>query len=381
MELNRQLIWKLSVIGLILLVLWKVISEPDTISRVTQYTFQLLTPIIMGIAIALLLNTVLSYIEEQFHLKRYQGLLIVYIVFIGILVISAVTLFPRIYSSLASLIEELPSYIRQIDGFLSQLNTYLKEYNATIAQAIDFSRFEERYSGWVETAVLSSVSYVSSFTMTLINFLIGIVISIYLLKDKEVFARMFKRLLYAMFPVASAKTTIDIFQEMDYIFKRYIIGKSLDCLIIGVLAVAGLLIIGAPYALLLGVIVGVLNFIPYVGPLLGMIPAFIITYFYDPFTALIVLLFIFLLQQFDGLWLGPKILGDSVGITPFWVITSIIIGGSLFGLVGMFISVPVTAMIQVVFSRLNRLPARPQESKRIIMTHSRFVLTHFTELS
>ncbi|WP_353047664.1 AI-2E family transporter [Exiguobacterium sp. s163] len=247
---------------------------------------------------------------------------------------------------------ELPVYIRQIDVFLGEVNNYLKDYNATIAQAIDFARFEDRYSGWVETAVLSSVSYVSSFTMTLINFLIGIVISIYLLKDKEVFARMFKRLLYALLPVGTAKTTIDIFQEMDYIFKRYIIGKSLDCLIIGVLAVIGLLIIGAPYALLLGVIVGVLNFIPYVGPLLGMIPAFIITYFYDPFTAVLVLLFIFLLQQFDGLWLGPKILGDSVGITPFWVITSIIIGGSLFGLVGMFVSVPITAMIQVVLSRL-----------------------------
>lgn len=352
LELNRQLIWKLSVIGLILLVLWRVISEPDTISRVLQYTFQLLTPIIMGIAIALLLNTVLSYIEERFHLKRYQGLLIVYITFIGILAISVVTLFPRIYSSLSSLINELPVYIRQIDVFLGEVNNYLKDYNATIAQAIDFARFEDRYSGWVETAVLSSVSYVSSFTMTLINFLIGIVISIYLLKDKEVFARMFKRLLYALLPVGTAKTTIDIFQEMDYIFKRYIIGKSLDCLIIGVLAVIGLLIIGAPYALLLGVIVGVLNFIPYVGPLLGMIPAFIITYFYDPFTAVLVLLFIFLLQQFDGLWLGPKILGDSVGITPFWVITSIIIGGSLFGLIGMFVSVPITAMIQVVLSRL-----------------------------
>jgi len=352
LELNRQLIWKLSVIGLILLVLWRVISEPDTISRVLQYTFQLLTPIIMGIAIALLLNTVLSYIEERFHLKRYQGLLIVYITFIGLLAISVVTLFPRIYSSLASLIEELPVYIRQIDAFLGEVNNYLKDYNATIAKAIDFAQFEARYSGWVETAVLSSVSYVSSFTMTLINFLIGIVISIYLLKDKEVFARMFKRLLYALLPVGTAKTTIDIFQEMDYIFKRYIIGKSLDCLIIGVLAVIGLLIIGAPYALLLGVIVGVLNFIPYVGPLLGMIPAFIITYFYDPFTAVLVLLFIFLLQQFDGLWLGPKILGDSVGITPFWVITSIIIGGSLFGLIGMFVSVPITAMIQVVLSRL-----------------------------
>jgi len=351
-ELNRQLIWKLTVIGLILLVLWRVISEPDTISRVLQYTFQLLTPVIMGIAIALLLNTVLSYMEERFSLKRYQGLLIVYVTFIGLLVISAVTLFPRIYSSVASLIEELPFYIRQLDGFVGQLNAFLQDYNETIAQTLDFKRFEERYSGWVETAVLSSVSYVSSFTMTLINFLIGIVISIYLLKDKEVFARMFKRLLYALFPVATAKTTIDIFQEMDYIFKRYIIGKSLDCLIIGVMAVIGLLIIGAPYALLLGVIIGILNFIPYVGPLLGMIPAFIITYFYDPFTAVLVLVFIFLLQQFDGLWLGPKILGDSVGITPFWVITSIIIGGSLFGLVGMFISVPVTAMIQVILSRL-----------------------------
>ncbi|WP_214823771.1 AI-2E family transporter [Exiguobacterium algae] len=352
MELNRQLIWRLSVIGLILLVLWRVISEPDTISRVLHYTFQLLTPVIMGIAIALLLNTVLSYLEEKFRLKRYQSLLIVYITFIGILVVSIVTLFPRIYASTVSLVEELPVYIRQIDVFLGDVNTYLKDYNETIAEALDINRFEERYSGWLETAVLSSVGYVSSLTMTLINFLIGIVISIYLLKDKEVFSRMFKRLLYASLPVATAKTSIDIFQEMDYIFKRYIIGKSLDCLIIGVLAVAGLLVIGAPYALLLGVIIGVLNFIPYVGPLLGMIPAFIITYFYDPFTALLVLLFIFLLQQFDGLWLGPKILGDSVGITPFWVITSIIIGGSLFGLVGMFISVPITAMIQVVMTRL-----------------------------
>lgn len=140
MELNRQLIWKLSAIGLILLVLWRVISEPDTISRVLQYTFQLLTPIIMGIAIALLLNTVLSYIEERFHLKRYQGLLIVYITFIGILAISVVTLFPRIYSSLSSLINELPVYIRQIDVFLGEVNNYLKDYNATIAQAIDFAR-------------------------------------------------------------------------------------------------------------------------------------------------------------------------------------------------------------------------------------------------
>lgn len=352
MELNRQLIWKLTVIGLIFLVLWRIISEPDTVSRVLQYTFQLLTPIIMGIGIALLLNTVLSYLEERFHLSRAQSLSIVYITFIGLLTISVVTLFPRIYSSVTSLVEELPVYIRQIDLFLKDMNTYLKDFNETIAQSIDLSQFEERYTGWVGTAVVSSVNYVSSFTLTLINFLIGIVISIYLLKDKEVFARMFTRILYALLPTETSRMTIDIFKEMDYIFKRYIIGKSLDCLIIGVLAVIGLLLIGAPYALLLGVIVGILNFIPYVGPLLGMIPAFIITYFYDPFTAVLVLLFIFLLQQFDGLWLGPKILGDSVGITPFWVITSIIIGGSLFGLVGMFISVPVTAMIQVVLTRL-----------------------------
>ncbi len=143
--------------------------------------------------------------------------------------------------------------------------------------------------------------------------------------------------------------------EVDEIFSKYIIGKMIDSLIVGIICFMGLWFLKAPYALLMAIIVGVTNMIPYFGPFIGAVPAVIITLFTSPITALWVTLFIIVLQQLDGYIIGPFILGDSVGLSPFWIILAILIGGGLFGILGMLICVPVMAVVRNMFSRyINR---------------------------
>lgn len=172
-----------------------------------------------------------------------------------------------------------------------------------------------------------------------------------MLKDKEYFARNFSRLTYAIFPKNKAEIIIEFFKEIKEAFSKFFVGKALDSLIIGILCFIGCLIMKVRYALLISLIVGVTNMIPYFGPFIGMIPAAIITVFYSPFKALWVIIFIFLLQQFDGLYLGPKILGIQVGLKPFWIILAILVGGGFFGVWGMLFAVPIAAVVKTVLGK------------------------------
>jgi predicted PurR-regulated permease PerM len=179
----------------------------------------------------------------------------------------------------------------------------------------------------------------------------GFIISIYILKDKEIFIQSSKKFLYALFNKSSVNTFLSFGKEVDSIFSRYIIGKAIDSTIIGLLCAIGMSLLDAPYGLLISLIVGVTNMIPYFGPFIGMIPAFFITLLFDPIKALWVLLFVFILQQFDGFYLGPKILGEKVGVSPFWIILAVTLGGGTFGVLGMFLGVPIIAIAKILIER------------------------------
>jgi len=172
-----------------------------------------------------------------------------------------------------------------------------------------------------------------------------------MLKDKETFILQLKKLIYSITSKDLADKIISLGNELNTVFSRYLVGRIIDGLIIGILCFIGCLILRVPYASVISTIVGITNLIPYFGPLIGMIPAFIITLFYSPIKAVWVLIFIFALQQFDGLYLGPKILGTKVGLRPFWIISAIIIGGGLFGVIGMFLAVPAVAMIKLMLKK------------------------------
>ena len=188
----------------------------------------------------------------------------------------------------------------------------------------------------------------------LVDVLVGAMISIYLLFSKEKYMAQAKKIIYAFMKSKHANTTIHICRKANEIFTGFIIGKIIDSAIIGVLCFIGLSILKMPYVLLISVIVGVTNVIPVFGPYIGAIPGIILITLVNPLQGLYFAIFILALQQLDGNVIGPAILGDSTGLSPFWVIFSIIVGGGMFGVIGIFIGVPTFALIYYMFNMLLR---------------------------
>lgn len=186
----------------------------------------------------------------------------------------------------------------------------------------------------------------------LIDILIGFIVAIYLLFGKEKFMGQCRKIVYAFNPPRRANIILHIASKTNKTFNGFIIGKIIDSAIIGVLCFIGLSILKMPYTLLVTVIVGVTNVIPVFGPYIGAIPSAILILLVDPMKGLYFIIFIFLLQQLDGNVIGPMILGDSTGLSAFWVMFAILIGGGLFGLPGMIVGVPTFAVIYYIIKML-----------------------------
>ena len=177
------------------------------------------------------------------------------------------------------------------------------------------------------------------------NIVIGIIISLYILIEKEKFIAISRKITTALLPEKAAIKTLEIAHRSNMIFGKFLSGKILDSFIIGILTFIILSIFNMPYTLLVSVIVGITNIIPFFGPFIGAIPSFIIIVFVSPVKALWFLVIILVIQQIDGNIIGPKILGDSVGLSAFWILFSIMIAGEYFGVVGMIVGVPIFAVI------------------------------------
>ena len=179
----------------------------------------------------------------------------------------------------------------------------------------------------------------------LVNLIIAIMVSVYMISDHKNIFYNFKRVLYAVFPKKAADTTRKICRESGTIFLKFMYGKALDSLIIGIICFICMTIFKFPYTVLISVIVGITNMIPYFGPYIGGVMGGIIIVIVNPIQVIFFAILILVIQQFDGLFLGPKILGESTGLKPLWVIFAIVVGGALFGVLGMFLGVPVMAVI------------------------------------
>ncbi|WP_373898000.1 AI-2E family transporter [Haloimpatiens sp. FM7315] len=315
--------------------------------------FSIITSFIWAFSIAYLLNPMLTYLEKKSKLRRSFSLCIVYSVVLGSIVLIITIISPKIAHSMSDLITSFPQYIESTKHWLSNFNfdlDFMDKFGINIYDKLN--QFTTKITSSFGHGLNAALSKAISFTSSFFKAILGFVISIYILKDKEKFKFSFKRLIYATLKEDNALKVICIFRDINDVFLKYIIGKFIDSLIIGLLCFIGLTLLNTPYSLFLSIIVGVTNMIPYFGPFIGMIPAVILTLFYSPIKALWVLLFIFALQQFDGLYLGPKILGDQVGLTPFWIILAIVVGGGIFGVLGMFLGVPVFAVIKIFWDKL-----------------------------
>ncbi|KXZ40789.1 Predicted PurR-regulated permease PerM [Alkalithermobacter thermoalcaliphilus JW-YL-7 = DSM 7308] len=353
------------IILLISFILFRMVNSLDTITVNIKTFISILGPFIWAFSIAYLLNPMMSYLERNFKIKRGLSIGIVYLVVLGLIIITATIVSPRIVKSIAQILNDMPSYINITQEWVKTnvINSkILERYGVTGYVEQNINQILIQVTAFLDKTLNTLVVSIIGFTSVFFNLILGLIISIYLLKDKEQFIISIKKVLYAVFSQDVANSIIKFGTEVDDIFSQFIIGKFIDSLIIAILCFLGLLILKIDYPILISLIIGITNMIPYFGPIIGMIPAVVITLFYSPIKALWVAIFILILQQFDGWVLGPKILGDKVGLSPFWVILAIVIGGGTFGVLGMFLGVPIIAVIKMI---LERYVAKKLSNKKI----------------
>lgn len=363
-------IYTLFVILIGTLIIKLIISWNETKSSLNSI-ISAITPFLIGAFIAYLLNPLMKYLDKKllrglFKIKsakasKYSALALSYLFVIGIIYICFSYIIPQFMNSITELVQAIPAYYESIYDFLNNLeanypNIDFNYINNLLVEAEPnlINTLKSFASNALPLIYTTGVSVIKG----LLNMIIAIIVSIYMLSDKETISKNFKRMLYAFIPDNICDTLMRNLSECNKIFSSFIIGKSIDSLIIGIICFVSMSIFRMPYALIISVIVGVTNMIPYFGPFIGAVPGTLILILISPFKALGFLVLILVLQQFDGLYLGPKILGSSTGLKPLWIIIAITIGGNIAGVIGMFFGVPIMAVFaylanNVITKRLN----------------------------
>ena len=294
-------------------------------------------------------------------LLRNTTILITYAIFIGCFIWLMIYMIPTVFKSFNALIVSLPENMDSLMNNLPDLLSWLdSETKTTVMGAITRlltplqsqlndlpGMMEEMLKGGDFTAFISSTVNVVS---TVINFLIGIIISFYMLSTKEDIAAGCKKFCLAVFNGGTAERFIANMQRVNVIFQNFVLGKLLDAIVLGVMCFVGMAILRIPYALVISVVIGITNMIPYVGPFIGTVPAVFIVLLVDPMKALWLLIYILVIQQIDNYLICPRLLGDPTGLTPLQVLFAIAIGAYFGGAFGMFMGVPVVASVKLFVS-------------------------------
>ena len=352
----------------------------------------ILMPVVFGLCIAYLLTPVLNWFEHHLiypfcnkirikdsrsrnHVIRFMGIFLTILLFFTLIVSLISMLISEIVPSIVNISSHFDDYV---DNFIKWLNGLLEDNPDLRDNAIKLvNKYSNEIDAWINNTLLTKSSEIfKTVSLGLIgslkvawNFLIGLIISVYVLANKEKFTGEFKKIIFAFFDGNTGTIIINNFKFTHRTFSGFISGKVVDSIVIGCICFAGTAIMGTPYAALVSVIIGVTNVIPFFGPYLGAIPSIILIFMVDPLHPLQCVyfaIFILILQQFDGNILGPKILGNSTGLTSFWVIFAITFFGGLWGIFGMIVGVPIFAVFYAAFrSMINtrlRRKSLPTES-------------------
>lgn len=351
------------------IVLYFAFLRVDTIFGVIRTIMGILKPIIYGFAIAYLLNPIVKAVDRYLcpllekklkkkrtadRLSRGIGICLALLVLFAIIITLLNMLIPELITSVHNLMETLPGQLNAVMDSFDHIQKEQSPVGAIVENILNHA--SENIQNWIQTDLLRQMNVLMTNITTgainvlseVFNFLVGCIVSVYMLFGKETFAAQIKKMLYAGMQVERANMVLHITRKSNEIFGGFIIGKIIDSAIIGVLCFIGITILDMPYILLVSVIVGVTNVIPFFGPYIGAIPSAILIALADPLKGLYFLIFIIALQQLDGNVIGPKILGNSTGLSAFWVVFSILLGGGLFGFIGMIIGVPTFAVIYYI---------------------------------
>lgn len=334
----------------------------------------IIKPFIWGIAIAFILNIPVKLIEKNLGnskffkgMKRSFSITLTFLFFILAITLFILFVIPQLLSSISTLMNSIPEYLSQFEKFL-EVNAINNSQSQVMMQNI----INELLNMWKEILkvtsqiVGTSLGYLLDFTLGItygvINFFLSLILAIYMLASKEILISQLKLIIYAFVSKNKADRIIELGKMCNEMFSKFILGQCTEALVIGVLCFIGMIILKMPYALLISVVIGVTALIPVFGAFLGTIPSAFIILIMDPIKALWFIIFIIVLQQLEGNLIYPRVVGSSIGLSALLVMFAMIVGGSLFGIIGMLIGIPIFG---VVFKILKRVANRKINEKGI----------------
>lgn len=368
------------VLATILYVIYRLFSKLEvilsTILGALSGLLAVLTPFIIALVVAYLLHPVVCWIEsnvmynkrltklentdsdKQRKLKRTISVLLTYLLVIGIIVILLYSTYAMIGGQISSqvklnsIIDYILTYSERYSHIFGQLKAWLESSELSDNLKLQLINAVENVNEILGSAISNSFYKIKGFGSNIINIVLGLIIAFYILKDLQYFKELYCKTTKTLMKERKNETLGNLLTDINSIMSRFIRGQLLDALIVGILSSIGLSIIRLDFAVLIGMTAGIANIIPYFGPIIGSVPAVIVGLLSgSPVKALLAVIVLVIVQQIDGTLIAPKVVGDSVGLHPVFVMLSIIIGGAYFGLLGMLIAVPAAAIIKMFLLR------------------------------
>ena len=326
-----------------------------------------LMPVYIGLGIAYLLSPLVNKVERTIFIPLFHKLLkkrravrevsravsvaVVLVLAIAALCWLAMLVVPEVLDSIENLTNSLPGYYQNIVNMADEMrgkHPEAAEQLTDVAKAVYVQLI-----GWLQNELVPTstelVGWISDSLMNamgvLFNIVIGIIISIYLMAGKEKFCAQAKRMLYSVLPVRYADCVLNVGKDMNWSFAKFFSGKMIDSIIVAILTFIVLSIADMPYTALISVLIGITNIIPFFGQYIGAIPSAFLVFLVSPFKGILFVILIIVILQIDGNIIGPKIIGESIGLGSFWILFSILVFGSLFGVLGMICAVPIFAVV------------------------------------
>lgn len=386
-------------IVMISIVLLAIVLNLSSVMAGVGKVVNVFSPVINGVVFAYLLNPLMNFVDRRlypFLLRRRMpesraGKLSRCVSLVFALLFAVVL----IYEFFALL---LPQLVESVSGIVSNLSTYYSDAEAWVLGFLDnnpalreqvdllLGKFYEFLTKWINEDLLANINQVfASLTTSVmsvvrvaLNLVIGFVAAIYILWSRDLFMAQIKKLTVALWKERTANRLFDLGRRIHKVFFGFIIGKLVDSLIIGVLCYVGMLLLRLPFPALVATVVGVTNIIPFFGPFIGAAPCAVLILLVNPLQCLYFIVFVFVLQQVDGNIIGPRILGDTIGISGFWVLVSITVAGGLFGFTGMVLGVPVFAVLYMLVSDF--VAARLRRKKHTTETGAYYAIRSVEDL-
>lgn len=369
----KTAVWTFSICLIITVAAWRW----SALVRIFRKAVSVLMPVLLGLAFAYLLCPVMLWLEKRIGkltdrkkprpvLRRVLALtgtmIIVFLIIAGLIV----AIVPELIASIKNLLVNIPEYLTSTGDWIQSRIAGLEHDQPQLYSVLlsvwnsaqdSVSNLATQFEPKLDSIASGGADFISAVTAGAytivrgtINFVIGMAFAIYLLFKKEHYQAQARKVLYALFPTDKTHTFLRVGSHVSYQFMHFLSGKTLDSFIIGMLCFVGMTILRMPYTPLISIIVGVTNIIPFFGPILGAVPSGLLVLLSEPRKVIPFVIFILLLQQFDGNFLGPKILGNSLGMPMFWTLFAITVGGGMFGFIGMVAFIPLFAALYAFLS-------------------------------